>query len=339
MPKTTIALFLLTTLLANACASSVPATSAPPAATIPVVTLIAPTSPPATAAATAAASATPTATVVSTPIPPTAAPAPTATRVSGQLSPSVLKNATYTLTTSGKTVRLTDGQFKSSAGADSLVVSLIEPIATGDLNGDGIADAAIVLAENTGGTGNFISALAVLNVGGKPVQSGSAYIDDRAKINRVSIQAGEITVDALLHGPADPMCCPAFPVAQTLRLLKNRLVLTRQTSRTPTGLVREVRIASPASGAKIAASVQIKGTVTISPFENNLSYRIYDAVGKRLATGPVAVKSAGMGEPGTFDVKIDTSKIPAGTAVLLEILDLSAADGSILAMDSIELAR
>ena len=71
----------------------------------------------------------------------------------------------------------------------------------------------------------------VLNAGGKPVQSGSAYIDDRAKINRVSIQAGEITVDALLHGPADPMCCPAFPVVQTLRLLKNRLVLTRQTSR------------------------------------------------------------------------------------------------------------
>jgi hypothetical protein len=44
-----------------------------------------------------------------------------------------------------------------------------------------------------------------------------------------------------------------------------------------------------------------------------------------------------MGTPGTFDASIDISMVPAGTTIRLKITDLSAADGSILAMDSVEL--
>jgi hypothetical protein len=83
--------------------------------------------------------------------------------------------------------------------------------------------------------------------------------------------------------------------------------------------------------------VRIKGKVSISPFENNLAYKIYDAAGKELANGPVNVSSDGAGGPGTFDNTIDLNAIPAGLVVRFELSDVSAADGSTLAMDSLEL--
>ena len=56
-----------------------------------------------------------------------------------------------------------------------------------------------------------------------------------------------------------------------------------------------------------------------------------------LAEGPLQVISEEMGGPGTFDSPIDISTLPAGPPIRLALLDLSAADGSILAMDSVAL--
>ena len=83
-------------------------------------------------------------------------------------------------------------------------------------------------------------------------------------------------------------------------------------------------------------SIQLKGNVTLSPFENTLVYRIYDDQWSVLAEGPLQVVSEVLGGPGTFDTTIDLSALSPGT-VRLELLDLSAEDGSMLAMDSIAL--
>jgi hypothetical protein len=56
-----------------------------------------------------------------------------------------------------------------------------------------------------------------------------------------------------------------------------------------------------------------------------------------LASGPIQVTAAEMGGPGTFDSIISLGSILSGTVVRIEIQDLSAADGSLLAMDSAEL--
>ena len=44
------------------------------------------------------------------------------------------------------------------------------PIAFGDLNGDGAADAAVIIATNSSGSGTFVALVAVLNDGGSPAQ-------------------------------------------------------------------------------------------------------------------------------------------------------------------------
>jgi hypothetical protein len=83
--------------------------------------------------------------------------------------------------------------------------------------------------------------------------------------------------------------------------------------------------------------VQVSGTVSIAPFENNLSYIIYDQAGSQLAAGPVAVTAPDLGAPGTFNETIALNDIPAGTTVYLEVQDVSAADGSLLALDAVKL--
>jgi hypothetical protein len=253
------------------------------------------------------------------------------------LTAAMLKNGTYKIPQFGETVTLVNGAYdRATSNEDILHVALLDPIAFGDLNGDGAEDAAVLLSENSGGPGFLISAVVMLNQGGTPIQSASYFVGDRQQVNNLTIQNGRIIVDAVIHGVQDPMCCPTFPVTETLRLENGKLILIRFTSVVSGGQVREINITAPAPGAAVSGSLQVTGNVSISPFENTLAYVIYDAAGNKLSNEPVMVNSSGMGAPGTFSKAIDVSAIPAGTVIRLEISDLSAADGSILAMDSVE---
>ncbi|HEY5118799.1 MAG TPA: Gmad2 immunoglobulin-like domain-containing protein [Anaerolineales bacterium] len=265
---------------------------------------------------------------------------PTATQASPTISPltaNMLKNGTYKLPQLGQTVTLVNGKFdRDTPDSDIVHAALLNPLAFGDLNGDGAEDAAVLLSESSGGTGDWISVVVVLNQGGAPVQSADRLIDDRAQINGMTIQTGRIAVDAVIHGVGDPLCCPNFPVKETLQLRNNQLILTHFTSTPSGGSLREILLTAPAQGAAVSGSMQVVGSVTVSPFENTLAYSIFDMGGNLLGSGPILVASAGMGTPGTFNSPIDVSAIPAGAVIRLEVSDLSAADGSILAMDSVE---
>ena len=93
----------------------------------------------------------------------------------------------------------------------------------------------------------------------------------------------------------------------------------------------------PANGTESKSNVQVSGTVSIAPFENNLSYFIYDGDGKQLASGPVPVTAVDPGASGTFSELIPLTGVPTDTTIYLDIQDISAADGSWLAMDSVKL--
>jgi hypothetical protein len=271
---------------------------------------------------------------------PTQAPAPTisptATEVAA-LSEARLKNLTYHAPQFDQTVALKDGNYQGGEGATYLSVSLYAQTAFGDLNGDGADDAAVLLAENGGGSGVFVSLVAVLNRVGQPVQSGAVYIDDRPVITGLDIQDGSIALKAVIHQMDDPMVSPSLPVTQTYRLEGDVLRLIRLTSQTASGAERAIDIMAPLWNDVVSGVVQVQGSMAIAPFENNLVLRLYDANGNLLDAQPFSVQAADLGGPATFDNQVKLPELAAGSVVWLELADLSMADGSPVALTRVRL--
>lgn len=240
--------------------------------------------------------------------------------------------------------RFTDGAYESgtdplAADYASIHIVAIQPdqrVVFGDLNDDGAQDAAVLIAENYGGSGVFVSVAAVLNEQGRPRHAASYGIDDRPEIHALEIRGDEIFLDATIHGLQDPGCCPAMPVTRSFRLVGRQLMLVGASSRTPGGAERLILIDSPADGAEVTGAFQLRGSVTIAPFENTLGYSLSHADGSELVQGSVMVTAAEPGGPGTFDATIDLTGVPPGP-VWLTLADFSAADGSVLALDSVRL--
>jgi hypothetical protein len=164
-------------------------------------------------------------------------------------------------------------------------------------------------------------------------------VDDRPKLNALSVEEnGEIFLDAVIHSAEDPFCCPTLRMTRHYRLVTaNHLDMTDYSTFTPDGKPRTITITTPTNDAESYSSVQFKGSVSIAPFENNLTYRIYDLVGVELSVGSITVTAPELGGPGTFDSIISLGNTLSGSVVRVEIQDISAADGSLFAMDSVEL--
>jgi hypothetical protein len=295
-------------------------TAIPPTAPLPTATMIPPTAPAATATESQ--------------------PTPTVTRPT--LSVDQLRNATFTMMGSDRvlrTISLKDGKYQNGtdpAQPGYVLVTLGDKIAFGDLNGDGFDDAAISVAENFGGSGDFVSVVAVINQAGQPNPVASELIDDRPVMNQLEIQNGEIFVDALVHGPADAMCCAALPSKRSYRLIDNALVLSQLSTTTENGIERVILIETPGNGTEISGPFIVKGSVSISPFENTLGYKVFIQGSKQpLAQAGFVISADGLGGPGTFELPIDAGKIDFKGAVRIEISDVSAADGSNLAVKTI----
>lgn len=125
-------------------------------------------------------------------------------------------------------VKLHNGIYKEKIVPDSsteLVVTLSDKMAFGDLNGDGLEDAAVILIINPGGSGTFRYLAAVIDQNGAPKNVASQLLGDRVKVKSLSINSEEITVEMIKHRPSDPLCCPTLETTQAYRLQGDKLVI------------------------------------------------------------------------------------------------------------------
>jgi hypothetical protein len=124
-------------------------------------------------------------------------------------------------------VQLEDGNFVGEpfveGGASRPTVALVQH-AFGHLNRDGIADAAVLLSESSGGSGTFIYLAAVLSQDAEFVNVATTFIGDRTNVTSIAVGGGEITLETVTHGPDDPMCCPSVHVTYTYSLQSDQLV-------------------------------------------------------------------------------------------------------------------
>ncbi|MCD6289750.1 MAG: META domain-containing protein [Anaerolineae bacterium] len=138
---------------------------------------------------------------------------------SSLLSWKTLANATYQSGWSNAgVVTLKDGEYREPAApgsATELVVSLTDFYVFGDINGDGVDDAAVILVSDPGGSGTFYDLAVLLNKDGKLENVASKTLGDRIQVESMWLDAGDVVVQMLTHGPNDPLCCPS--VEQTVR--------------------------------------------------------------------------------------------------------------------------
>lgn len=252
-----------------------------------------------------------------------------------------LRNADYQLAAMGspRLVPLTDGKFeRGTPGSDDYIsITITDFTARGDLDGDGFEEYAALVAENYGGTGVFVFLVVFRDVDGRLVFQTSIGVDDRPQLNELSIANREVFLDVITHRPDEPMCCPTLRSARHYRLVNNQLRMTDYVTFTPDGRPRTIALESPANGTEVFRSVPVSGKVAVAPFENNLVYRILDLGGVELAIGSITVSAPEPGAPGTFTQNILLGNILSGAVIRLEVQDINAEDGSMFAMDSVEL--
>lgn len=269
------------------------------------------------------------------PVPPTLTPLP---EIPG-ISPAQVRNAEYQLGLLDqiRVVPLSDGKYQegNAGGTDYVSVSMTDFIVRGDLNGDGENEAVAIVAENYGGSGTFVFLAVFQYLNEKAVFLTSTFLDDRPLINNLAVEGGKIFVDATIHTRDDAMCCPTLTTTRHYLLNGINLILTDFTSQTPAGELRQITIEAPVDTVQVSGIIRLLGKTTIAPFENNLVYRIFDLGGVELSAGPVTVVSPRPGVPGEFEKAVDLGNILTNTTVRIAVEDRSAADNSLLAMDSI----
>jgi hypothetical protein len=179
--------------------------------------------------------------------------APTAPQEVARLNEAMLKNGTYELRDIGK-FQLGEGKYEKATGSGATQIDRVTFVSSswGDLNGNGIEDAAVILVAQTGGSGSFYSLVSVFNDNGTPKQAGADYLGDRIKLESMKIEQGQIVVNMLVAGPKDPLCCPSQKVTRTYAMRSGSLVLLSETVVAPT---------TPASAAQPLNEAELKAAL------------------------------------------------------------------------------
>ncbi len=95
-----------------------------------------------------------------------------------------------------------------------------------------------------------------------------------------------------------------------------------------------ITLIAPRPGDEVTSPVEVRGSVTVSPFESTLLGRVYDMAGQVVGSAPIMV-AAEMGQPGTFVGSIPFTVATAGPG-RVEVAEISAKDGTVVLRASVE---
>jgi len=144
------------------------------------------------------------------PATPGGATAPTGTPT-GQPSHATVDplNATYTI--DGAPVTLVQGKAQQPAApglAENITTQVFGQPTYGDMNGDGIADAAVMLVQDGAGSGTFYYAAVAVEANGSTTGTNAILLGDRIAPDTMQIANGILTVNYADRKLTDPMSTP-----------------------------------------------------------------------------------------------------------------------------------
>ena len=115
-------------------------------------------------------------------------------------------NATYVI--DGKPVKLVDGKSEVATAPSSttmITTRIFGQPTSGDLNGDGAADAAFMLQQDSGGSGTFYYVAVAIGTTFGTHGSNAILLGDRIAPQNVEIQNGTIVANYADRRPGEPM--------------------------------------------------------------------------------------------------------------------------------------
>ena len=135
------------------------------------------------------------------------------------------RNATFLI--DGEDYPLNDGQVTVETfpgAASKTVVQLFGEPVNGDLDHDGVADAAVLLVQTTGGSGTFYYVAAALNRGGTLSGTEAVFIGDRIVPLQLAIRHGVVILDYADRLPGEAMAtAPSAGRSKYLVIRKKQL--------------------------------------------------------------------------------------------------------------------
>jgi len=99
--------------------------------------------------------------------------------------------------------------------------------AEGDLDGDGADEVVVLLVQSMGGSGSYLHLVVLRRIGAALVQAGHAPLGDRVRVRSLEVRDGRLYGSLTVHGPEDPLCCPAREVVRLWSLEPEGLVELR----------------------------------------------------------------------------------------------------------------
>lgn len=237
-------------------------------------------------------------------------------------------NATYAI--DGTDVTLTDGLSEVPAAPGSatfITTTLSSRQSYADLNADALADAAVVLTHDPGGSGTFYYLAAVAAAG-----SGSAptlLLGDRITVDRVTAAHGQITVGYLDRAPGEAFAtAPTVPVTRTFKLIAGALVEVGAGTCEAANLAdigSFVFVSTPSSGARVYSGFTVEGCSRT--FESTVNWQLFDREGNELASG--FTTGGGVDGPGRFSFTVTYDGALTDEEVgRLEVFEVDASDGA-----------
>jgi hypothetical protein len=114
------------------------------------------------------------------------------------------QNAPFTI--EGQSVTLVDGRAETPAApgsAEMVITDYFGNEATGDLNGDGIADVAFIVSQDPGGTGTFYYVVVALKTATGYQGTTAIFLGDRIAPQTTEIRDGKVVVNYADRAPGE----------------------------------------------------------------------------------------------------------------------------------------
>jgi hypothetical protein len=136
------------------------------------------------------------------------------------------QNATFTI--EGQTIHLQNGKSEqtiATSSASKVITQYFGNEATGDLNSDGVADAAFLVTQTNGGSGTFFYVVAALKNSNGYTYTNAFFIGDRIAPQSTNINANELYVNFAERKTGEPMTTqPSVGATLLLKVTPNGIL-------------------------------------------------------------------------------------------------------------------